>query len=215
MKRISISFALSLLCLCSAFAQSFADLLKSADYAVIVRPPDGEGYVATVVLKNGECSLLYESEGAVPTILGIQKQKDMLRLIIKQRWTGDKEFTPGVGRKASYYIVAVTQSNILKNTQEINAAEELKRPSLQLWDPSLLLEVQVNDKAVNVRSGSGIIARRIAQVDWGERFAVMQIADGLKSIQGRTDYWFHVKNTKLEGWVFGYYLDGQNKVSLN
>ena len=214
-KRIALVLTLLLLCIGSAFAASFLDLLKRVDFDTIVRPPDGQGYIGTIILKVGKCELLFESEGAVSSIMSTKVVGNTFSLLIKQRWIGDEEFRPGVPRASKYYLVQISQETLLSKTNEVNATREANSLAAEIKAFGYIVDLTVNDNRVNVRSSNKIGADRIVQVNKGIILHAIAVGDEYVTITGMSDYWFHVNDGVMDGWVFGFFLDGKEVLTLN
>jgi hypothetical protein len=204
--------AITLLLFCAVWLHS-QDIFKIADYGPVVRPNDGSGYIATVVLKNGNCRLLYESMGFWPTILGAYIDSDHLDLLIKARWTGAEEISPGEKYPTLYYMVRITAADVSGRKDPLLAGREVEQPSTEFAEFQPLLNVITVD-TVNVRDTPAVTGKRIGQLKKGSSLTVLGVADHYDQFDNRFDFWYHIKNGSLDGWVFGYYLDGKTEIQL-
>jgi hypothetical protein len=203
----------SLMLFACVTAESESTFVK-ADYYAMARPAEGQGYIATIVLGDGKCSLIYESMGFTPTILGAVVTRDHLDLLIKARWTGSEEISPDEKYPTKYYVVRITEAEVSQKVSDVFALMDLDLPSRQLAAFEQLFAVTTNGDAVNVRDGPGLNAKRIGQVRKGMQLRVLDIADVYDRFQNKFDFWYRISGPGIAGWVFGYYLDGVVEFNL-
>ena len=184
------------------------DKLLESNYVEIIRPYASNAYVGTLIVKNNKLNILFESEGLHPTIMAYKINSDRIHLIIKSRPIENSRNINSIFYPEYYEITLYIEN------------DKIKYSCYLIGSPYLIIDGYIFNKGiiieenVNIRTKPGLDGEIFCKINKGYLAKIIAINNNYENVARMIDYWLEINIEEKNYWVFGYYVDFLQEITL-